>query len=309
MYHANTRHQLLQAKEIEPLTTKLDELLATTGDHPNTFLWYFQKVMKKDSLPLGDQKGKNRLFESLLILLNTLEQSGSHRDLIKKIHTFIANNKYAHVRKIIQHASKETVHEFLLLATKCHSLDDHDIKILHSLAEVVHPSLAKLSKKYDREDDEDEVLWTTEEGYNKVKTKMERIATVETVENAKEIEVARGHGDLRENAEFKAALERRDRLQRELKELSDMAKHARILTKADVETDTVGVGAIVECKDKSGKMAEFTLLGPWDADPEKNIISFQSKLAQSLAGSKVGDHVTIQQNEYTIADIRNYFGD
>ena len=300
--------ELLRAKKVNEISKKLDELLAYPNRYPQVLLWYSQKIMRDSTLPLSDQEGKNRFFEAFLILLSSLEQSSGHRDLIKKMITFLTTGRYGNVRKIFQKASKDVVQEFLLLATKCQSLSDHDIKIFHSLAEVVHPSLAKLGKKYSEKEEEEEVpIWTTEAGYSKIKERIHQISTVETVENAKEIEVARAHGDLRENAEFKAALERRDRLQSELKTLSDQFNKARILTKNDVTTEAVGIGVVIDCHDETGKKVSYTLLGPWEADPEKHILSFQSKLAQSLVGHKIGDKISIQGKNMTIANLRNYF--
>ena len=130
---------------------------------------------------------------------------------------------------------------------------------------------------------------------------------VETVQNAKEIEVARSHGDLRENAEFKAALERRDRLQAELKLLSDQIAKARILTSEDVVADEAGVGTIVTCKDSKGNKTSYTLLGPWDANPDEQILSFQSKFAQAMKGKAVGQSFSFQGESFTITEIVNYF--
>jgi transcription elongation GreA/GreB family factor len=264
--------------------------------------------MDGEKVPLSDQKGKNKFLESFFILLSILDKSGSsNRDLTKKMLQFITNGRFAVIRKIFQHASIEEVQEFLLLATKCLSFTTHDIKIFHSLAEVVHPSLSKLRKKYESQEPEEEVIWTTEEGLNKIKARMEEIATVETVENAKEIEVARSHGDLRENSEFKYALERRDRLQGELKFLSDQVGKSRVITNDDVITDRIGIGNIVDCQDDKGNKISYTLLGPWDANTDLNILSFQSKLAQDIKGLTVGDKFKIQSTEYTIKKIRNYF--
>jgi transcription elongation GreA/GreB family factor len=137
--------------------------------------------------------------------------------------------------------------------------------------------------------------------------RIQQIATVETIHNAKEIEAARALGDLRENAEFKAALEKRDRLQSELKLFSDQIARARILTPEDVLTDEVSVGSIVHCKDSKGQHQKFVLLGPWDADPEQNILSFQSKLAQAMKGRTVGEKFEFQGDQFTITDIDNYF--
>ncbi len=175
------------------------------------------------------------------------------------------------------------------------------------MGEVVHPSLARLRKDKEQGDEEEDILWSTQEGYQRTQLRIQQIATVETVNNAREIETARAHGDLRENAEFKAALERRARLQSELKFLSDQIARARVLTKADVLADEVGIGAVVHCKDSKGEHLKYTLLGPWDADPEKRILSFQSKLAQAMKGKSVGEKFDFQGEKFTITDIDNYF--
>jgi transcription elongation factor GreA-like protein/transcription elongation GreA/GreB family factor len=296
--------ELSQPETEKDLKRKLEDLWVHPSRYPEVFLWYFQKIMAQEGLPFSDKAGKNRFFEALFVLLNYVEQSTAHRELVKKIHNIITQGRYAFVREIMQGASVETLQEFLLLASKCHSLSDHDQKILHSLAEVVQPSMVS-RKKQDNVSDSN-VIWTTEAGFKKVKDRIQQIATVETVRNAKEIETARSHGDLRENAEFKSALEKRDRLQSELKGLSDQANRARVLTKADVSTDEVSVGCIVEFKNNDGKLLIYTILGPWDADPNLGILSFQSKLAQEMKGLSVGDKIKFQGEEFTITTIRSY---
>ncbi len=294
----------LLGKESEENVKKLiEQLCVHPSKYPETFVWYFQKIITDDSLPYSDKQGKGRFFESFLILLNYVEQAGQ-RELVKRMHVILSADRYAIVRKIMKDSSVKDVQEFLLLTTKCHSLSDHDIKILHSLAEVAHPSLAKKTKKSTQEETEDLIIWTSQEGYLKLQKRIEQIATVETVENAKEIEIARSHGDLRENAEFKSALERRDRLQAELKFLSDQMNKCRVLTKEDISLDKVSVGTAVDCQKKNGQKTTFTLLGPWDADPEKGILSFQSKLAKAMTGLKVGDSFQVQGEEYKITGIK-----
>jgi transcription elongation factor GreA-like protein/transcription elongation GreA/GreB family factor len=291
----------------DELKKKLNALLIHPLSFPEVLVWYFQKIIAPNAkLPFADPAGKCDFFEALLILLDHLEQKPQHRDLAKKILALITADRYKLVRDILQHASKEQVKEYLLLATKCDSLTDHDIKILHSLAEVAHPSLTQLRKNKEPVAEE-AIFWATKEGYKRIQQRVQKIATVDTVQNAKEIETARGHGDLRENAEFKAALERRDRLQSELKFLSDQLHSARILTKEDVSTDEVGIGSVVHCRDSKGEHLLFTLLGPWEADPEKRILSFQSKLAQLMKGRAIGETFEFQGETFTITDIDNYF--
>lgn len=299
--------ELVKAKHIEALQARLVELIDYPSRHPSIFLWYFNKIMSKKSLPFSDPEGRNRFFESFLILLSILENVKDARDLVKKMHAFITDARFANIRSIFQHASEKYVQEYLLLATKCHSIEDSDIRILHSLAQVVHPGLEKLASKYEEEAHEEEPIWTTEEGYKKLKERIHEIGTVETVDNAKEIETARAHGDLRENAEFKAALERRDRLQSELKHLSDQFSQARILTPDDVSETEVSVGTVVTCKDDLGKVESFTILGPFEANPEKGILSFQSKLAAEMLGKKVGDTLSFKGKKMQIESIQSFF--
>jgi transcription elongation factor GreA-like protein/transcription elongation GreA/GreB family factor len=292
----------------EPLNQKILKLLNQPTLYPRVFVWYFLKILKnKDAHPLTDQKSINKFHEGFMILLDHLYQDQEHKDLIKKMASELVNDKFIMVRNFMANASIDEVKEFLLLSTKCGVLTDHEIKIIHSLGEVAYPDLKFETKKTD-ELDQYEVIWTTQEGYNKTQNRLKDISTVETVENAKEIEEARSHGDLRENAEFKAALERRNRLQSEIKLLSDQLKKARILTKNDINPNKPGVGTLVNCERSDGKKITLTILGPWEANPENNILSFQSKLAQSISNLKVGDKFIFQNEEYKILKITSFFG-
>lgn len=296
--------QLIKAGKSEELNGKIEEMLHHPQHSPQAFLWYFSKVMESDSIAYADTKGKERFFETFFVLMYLLERNGDHRDLVKKMHSLLTDGRYAIVRTIFQTASIETVKELLLLATKCQILDDHDIKILNSLAEVVYPVLVQ--KTSYRDDGIENVIWTTEEGYLKIKERLHQIATVETVQNAKEIEVARGHGDLRENAEFKFALEKREQLQNELKLLSDQMNKMRIITIDDIATHTVGVGTAIKLENNRGEISTFTFLGPWDTDPDKNILSFNSKFAQALTGAKIGEQRQVQNEIWTVKEITSY---
>ncbi|CAM0117723.1 GreA/GreB family elongation factor [Rhabdochlamydiaceae symbiont of Dictyostelium giganteum] len=296
LMNPQTKHQLIE---------KLEELLKHAVRYPDVFVWYFQKVISDEEVPFATTEGKNLFFEAFFCVLHRVESLSHEKDLIKKMHLILSSNRYAAVRDIMKGSSLENAKEFLLLASKCHSLSDHDLKILHSLAEVVHPTLSKFRK--DEEGEEEQmIIWTTESGMRKIQTRLQEIATHETVENAREIEVARSHGDLRENAEFKAALEKRDRLQTELKTLSQQVGQARILTESDILSDKVGIGAVVHCQNSSGKTLHYTILGPWDADAGLNILALHSKLAQTMKGLSVGDQFQFQGEEFKITKIESY---
>ena len=289
----------------ELVQEKIQELAQNMNLYPEAFFWYFQKLDGKEKIPFNDQEGRRKFLEAFMIALHFLETQGEEsKDLVKKMHTFIVSKRYEMIRSIIEGADLDYLRELLLLSSKCYSFTKHDKRILHNLAEVVQPTLSKKKKKQLSEDEE--VIWTTPEGYRKLQERIQEIGTHEMIDNAREIEEARAHGDLRENAEYKLALERRSRLQNELKTLSEQINRARILTKQDIQPSLVGPGTIVDLIDSKGKKIRYTLLGPWDADPDNFILSFQSKFSQAMRGCKKGEEFQFQGEQYQIADTRSY---
>jgi transcription elongation GreA/GreB family factor len=88
--------------------------------------------------------------------------------------------------------------------------------------------------------------------------------------------------------------------------LSDQLNKARILTANDISTEEVGVGCVVACKSSQNKKITYTLLGPWDATPEENVLAFQSKLAQAMKGLTPGEKFQFQGETFTITGISSY---
>ncbi|MFZ4099701.1 MAG: GreA/GreB family elongation factor [Chlamydiia bacterium] len=295
--------ELLRSGHIDVVRKSVESLIQDPMRAPDAFVWYFTRLMTSGGdLPFNDSKGRIRVFEAFFVLLGQLEMVGKDRELIKRMHGLLAQDRFVIVRQIMQEASLSEVREFLLLATKSPILNDTNIKILQSLAEVAHPELIGRSGA----EEVDHSVWTTLEGLQKVQKRIEQLATVDTVDNAKEIEAARALGDLRENSEYKYALERRSRLQQEIRRLSDEVVHARVLTEQDIHADVVGVGSVVTVEDPTGQRLTYTLLGPWDADPERRILSFQSKLAQAMLGKTVGERVQLGTDTLQIVGLGSY---
>lgn len=301
--------ELLREPAKSALMERLIQLFEAPQSNPEVFVWYFQKITQKggEKYPYGDKEGQCYLFEAFLILFSQIESKPEYKDLVKKMTLLISGKRYALVRAIIENTSLEYIQEFLLLISKIQTLTDTDQKILSSLAEVVQPSLATTKNAKVPPHLDPLIYWSTEESYHKMQDKIKHIGTKEIVENAREIEAARALGDLRENSEFKFALERRSRLQNELKRLSDQFRKARIIRKEEIHPNEIGVGTVVELKNGEGESISYKVLGPWDADPDKNVLSLQSKLAQAMAGLGVGDKFTFREEEYTVQKITSIF--
>lgn len=296
--------ELSNDKTTKPqLLGKAKELLNKSTVYPEAFFWYFQKVVSSEDVPLADKAHQQQFLEAFLVLLHYIEDKEQYHELSRKMHHLITDERYLLFRKLIENGSMEFLREVLLLASKCQIFSKQDLRILQSLSEVVQP---ELTGKKSNDSEKVEVIWTTAEGFKKMQERIQVIGTVEMIENAKEIEAARALGDLKENSEYKYAQERRARLQGELKTLSKLLQKARILTKQDVTTDEVMVGTEVHVANGKGQKSSYVLLGPWDADPEKNILSFQSKLALSMIGKKRGEKFDFQGEQFTILDIKSF---
>ncbi len=303
----NMLRDYILAEFLKAKSTKLNDKIKELSEHPLMypvpFVWYFQKSFfaKENEYPFSDKEGKTKFFESFLILLDHLENKAEYKDLAKKMVNLIKDNRYKIIQTVMNLANITQVKEYLLLATKCRLLDDHDIKIIHSLAKVAHPNLSE----YKVEQEEQDIIWATQKGVNDLKKKITHISSVEMLDNAKEIEEARALGDLRENAEYKAALERRARLQNDLKNFAELLNNVQILTKDLISTDKISIGTIITASDEKGEKITFTLLGPLEADIEKNILSFQSKIAKDLIGKTIGEKFSYDSKTFTIIDIRS----
>ncbi len=132
----------------------------------------------------------------------------------------------------------------------------------------------------------------SQSGNKKLKDELSRLEKVERPEVIKAIEVARGHGDLKENAEYHAAKERQGLLEGRILELKDKLGRAEVIDCMKVSTKLAVFGTVVTLFDlDTDEEITYQLLGPEEADVKKGSISVLSPLGRSLLGKEVGDEV------------------
>jgi len=141
------------------------------------------------------------------------------------------------------------------------------------------------------------------------KTEYEELVKVKIPENTKEIALARSYGDLSENFEFKAAKQMQSVLMRRKAELEQMLENARGTSFENVDTSRVSIGTIVTLRAmETNKEETYTILGAWDGDPERHIISYQTAIGQALLGHKAGDALPLNTEhgaaQFTIVSIQ-----
>jgi transcription elongation factor GreA len=137
-------------------------------------------------------------------------------------------------------------------------------------------------------------LLVTQRSYEMKQNELKYLMEVEIPKNSKEIGVAMEKGDLRENAEYKYALEKQDFLKQQIKKLSESLGRAQILKFEDIKTNVVSVGTMITLNSiDADKTEKFTVLGPWESEPSKKVISYTSPIGETLLNRSVGDIIEI----------------
>ncbi len=135
-------------------------------------------------------------------------------------------------------------------------------------------------------------VYLTKEGYEKIRSELERLQTKERPVVIKAIATAREFGDLSENAEYHAAKERQAFLEGKIAELSDKLLRSEIIDERKMPKDKAYLGANVVLKDlKSGEEIAYKLVSTDEADFEQNKISTESPIGRALLGKGAGEKV------------------
>ena len=135
-------------------------------------------------------------------------------------------------------------------------------------------------------------VYLTKEGYEKIRSELERLQTKERPVVIKAIATAREFGDLSENAEYHAAKERQAFLEGKIAELSDKLLRSEIIDERKMPKDKAYLGANVVLKDlQSGEEIAYKLVSTDEADFEQNKISTESPIGRALLGKGAGEKV------------------
>src|SRR5213594_3192340 len=115
-----------------------------------------------------------------------------------------------------------------------------------------------------------------------------------TVKLPKELEVARDHGDLSENAEYEAARARQDYVRSRIGQLEGRVRELSMYNVSSIPHDVVAYGSRVTVEDDAGESVAYDIVFPEEVDAAKGQISLSSPLGRALLNRTVGDEVVVQ---------------
>lgn len=135
----------------------------------------------------------------------------------------------------------------------------------------------------------------TKAGFTKLKKDLETLKNKSIRENIRDIEVARAHGDLSENAEYSAAKERQSFLHGKVQELENNLATSNVINLKGLTNEKVVFGCYVSIEDTdSGEKIKYQLVGPYESDINQNKISVTSPIGKAVIGKCVGDEINVK---------------
>ena len=138
-----------------------------------------------------------------------------------------------------------------------------------------------------------EEIRLTPDGLKQLESRLEFLKNMRRREIAQELQEARSHGDLSENAEYDEAKNEQARIEGHISQLENMLRTAVVVDHTDVSIDAVGVGTLVRVQDmKTGREVEYKIVGATEADPLEGRISNESPVGAALLGAKTGGEVS-----------------
>jgi transcription elongation GreA/GreB family factor len=278
------------------------EVVERFRDNPLSFAW-FARAQLNDELPASVPKPSlPQLFEKLLLLHTYIEHRLFKADdaELRRLSKSLANLFIAKSCRVVreafarENASEAEARNLDKVVRNCRSMpNDVRDKVLAAMLRT-RPELGRREEAPEAgglaaAGVDPNVIYVTDVGVTRRRTEYERLVNVLIPENAAEIGRAASYGDLSENAEWSAAIEKQTQLTRKSEEMVAELNRVRIIERSMQDGEHVTLGSKVGLRAEDGRRLDLVLLGPFEADNEKGILSYLSPLGTALLGKKVGE--------------------
>jgi transcription elongation factor GreA len=155
----------------------------------------------------------------------------------------------------------------------------------------------------------EEKIPMTINGKRMLEEELKQLMTVERPNVIKAIEVARGHGDLSENADYSAAKERQSFIEGRIQEINGKLARSQVIDPMTIKSEKVVFGAtVILQEEESGKKVTYQIVGVDEADAKSGKVGITSPIARALIGKTKGDEVVVHapkgQIHYSVIEIK-----
>lgn len=280
-------------------------ILERARELPQAFMWYLRSYLA-DRLPAVVRKeSKPALLEKALVLHSHLDTSSMRdsddekKSLAKSLANTLSNREFAFIQEAFEGATISETASLAALLKGNRSLNSDIKDRMLAVMFRTRPETGKFGSTSPTGTAENPlfdpgIMYTTERALVRKRAEYEDVVNNQIPENAAEIGRAASYGDLSENSEWTAAIEKQERLTKQAEQLGEEIGKARIIDPTLQDGRTVTLGSRVSVEAQDGSVAEYTILGPWDVDSSRGFISYLSPLGHALVGHGVSDEVLVQ---------------
>ncbi|GAB1433556.1 transcription elongation factor GreA [Spirochaetota bacterium] len=302
---------LIEAGEIERLQNMVVSIVENYRDHREAFIWTAKNLWDESWVKELGLSYDKMLITLIHILDISYKEIDHHRDTVenrrlnKMVDTILFKDERLSI--YFAEAEKDDIERVFALIN---DVKDVDPAIKINLRKQISSRFPDFRFNEDEEKSIVSRGLMVTAGKFEEKTKLlNYIMEEEVPANQKEIAFALSLGDLRENAEYKAAKEKQDELNIKVGKLKNEIDRAQIFDPAGIITNKVSFATEVTLFNETDKAEEkYTILGPWESDPSKGIISYLSPLGKRLLNHKIGDKLSFVIHErkfsYTVKAIK-----
>ncbi|MCC6275187.1 MAG: transcription elongation factor GreA, partial [Leptospiraceae bacterium] len=311
---------LVNDGKFSELNKFIENIIGRSKENPEVFLWVAKSILTSawtyDWIKVQFSDLVLRVFRLLKPLAKIEEKGTKLKNLTNEI---LFGDDSSVAKKAITQGDAEYIRKLYALFKEVPYITDPEKEKLYNLINKLKPGFQWSEAGVDEGEIDDDVwntiptngILVTRMAFNAKKAEFDHLVNVEMAENSRDIGEAQEKGDLRENAEYTAAMEKQVQLQAPIKKIESELKSAIILDIAGVATDRINVGCTTKLKNsQTGETQSYSVLGPWDADTEKNIISYLSPLGKSLLGKRVGDEAVVNfentKTNFSVLEISRY---
>ncbi|GHV83151.1 transcription elongation factor GreA [Spirochaetia bacterium] len=280
-------------------------------DNREAVVWFYKNYQDDPVFAKADLSEKKIIIALIHILDVTYREIDNNRNTTenKKINKQVHNILFKEniLNNCIDNTDSETIIRIWTLLEDVADLDPADkLKIKTRIEENGH-DLKNYSGVQQKEVVSRKLIVTMAK-YQEKQKQLSHIMEEEVPANSKEIAFALSLGDLRENAEYKAAKEKQELLNSTVAKLKDEIDRAQLFDPATLTTNRASFGTIVTLANESTGADEiYTLLGPWESDPDNKVISYMSPFGAAIFNKRIGDKFEFSMNEgktnYTVKEI------
>ena len=280
-------------------------------DYRDTVLYFFKNCQEKEWFKEAGVSYEKQLITLINIIELTFREINNHvnttenKKINKNASTLLFDEDT--LFKYLQDNDEETVKKLYTLIDDIPDIDPNYKAQTRSKILAKYPDFK--FRVSEEKTAQPKGMLVTAKMLEEKKAEAERIQSIEIPQNAKEIAEAREKGDLKENAEYKSAKEKQHMLNLTLSKLQEELNRATVFDPTTSTTAVVSFATVVTLhNNETDKDEEYTILGPWESDPDNNIISYMSPFGNAIMEKKVGEQIEFVVNEheysYVVKDIK-----